>query len=164
MAIEGLFDLFKFLPNNPQALPTILQLSLLELLNEHVNQFSTDLTPYRTPPQMYKHLYPFLMLLICSPVIKIKEQAYALARAAMLSTGAFDNSTKEICAWFFFIPGYVGTHVCFEEQDIEIIQNLSSVIISFLCDAVSTTGNNLYRYMGLLKHYMCEAEAGKGSC
>ncbi|KAI3458963.1 hypothetical protein Pfo_015626 [Paulownia fortunei] len=161
MAIEGLFDLFKLLPNNPLALPTILQQSLVKLLNEHVSQFSKDVTPIRSPPQMYKHLHPFIILLMGSPIRHIKEQAYALAKSAMLSTGAFDNNPKEICAWFFFIPGHSGDHVYLEDLGFEIFQKLSSVIVSFLCDAVSTTGNNLYKYMEFLKHYIYDSEGGK---
>ncbi|GFQ04880.1 nucleolar pre-ribosomal-associated protein 1 [Phtheirospermum japonicum] len=160
-AIEGSFDLLKFLPSNPLVLPTFLQLSLLQLLNEHVSQFSKEVTPLRTPPQMYKHLHSFIILLMGSRVKHIREQAYALAKAAMLSTGAFDSNTKEICAWFSFIPGPSGDHVYVEDVEEEIFQKLSSVIVSFLCDAVSTTGNNLYKYMRLLKHYFYDSEGGK---
>ncbi|KAK4430933.1 WUSCHEL-related homeobox 2 [Sesamum alatum] len=161
MAMEGFFDLFKFLPNNPLALPTILQQAILNLLNEQVRQFSKDASPVRSPPQMYRHLYPFIILLMGSPVRKIKEQAYALAKASMLSTGAFDNNTKEICAWFFFIPGCSCNHVYVEDLEVEIFQKLSSVIVSFLCDAVSTTGNNLYKYMESLKHHIYDSGGGK---
>ncbi|EYU23596.1 hypothetical protein MIMGU_mgv1a025361mg [Erythranthe guttata] len=157
MDMEGLSDVFKFLPNNPLSSPTILQQSLLELLNEHVSQFSKDATTIRTPPQMYKHLNPFIVWLLGSPAGQTKEQAYALAKAAMLSTGAFDNNTREICAWFFFIPGHSGDHVYVEDTEAEIFQKLSSVIVSFLCDAVSTTGNNLYKYMELLKRYIYDS-------
>lgn len=103
MAMEGSVDFFKLIPNNPLALATILQQSLLQLLNEHVSQFSKDVAPIRNPPQMYRHLHPFLVLLVGSPLKQIKEQAYALAKAAILSSGAFDKNVKEICAWFFFI-------------------------------------------------------------
>ncbi|KAL3649706.1 hypothetical protein CASFOL_006109 [Castilleja foliolosa] len=160
-AIEGVFDLLKFVPSNPLALPTILQQSLLQLLNEHVSQFSKEVTSHRTPPQMYKYLHPFITLLMGSRVKHIREQAYALAKAAMLSTGAFDSNTKEICVWFSFIPGPNGDHVYAEDVEEEIFQKLSSVIVSFLCDAVSTTGNNLYKYMQLLKHYIYDSEGGK---
>ncbi|KAL6552782.1 hypothetical protein OROHE_008146 [Orobanche hederae] len=160
-AMGGLFDLFRFLPNNPLILPTILQQSLLQLLNEHVSQFSKGVIPMRTPPQMYKHLHPFILLLMCSRVRHIKEQAYALAKAAMLSTGAFDSNTMEICAWFLFISGPYGDHVYVEGLEQEIFQKLSSVVVSFLCDAVSTTGNNLYKYMQFLKHYIYDSEGGE---
>lgn len=162
MAMEGSVDFFKLIPNNPLALPTILQQSLLQLLNEHVSQFSKDVTPIRTPPQMYKHLQPFLVLLVGSPLKQIKEQAYALAKAAILSSGAFDKNIKEICAWFFFIPGYNSDHVL-GDLDVQIFQELSSVIVSFFCDAVSTAGNNLYKYMESLKQHICDAEGGKGN-
>lgn len=162
MATEGSVDFFKLIPNNPLALPTILQQSLLQLLNEHVSQFSKDVTPITSPPQMYRHLHPFLVLLVGSPHKQIKVQAYALAKAAILSTGAFDKNVKEICAWFFFIPGYNTDHIL-GDLDVQIFQELSSVIVSFLCDAVSTTGNNLYKYMESLKHYIYDAEGGKGN-
>ncbi|KAH6784179.1 hypothetical protein C2S52_009138 [Perilla frutescens var. hirtella] len=151
MAMEGSIDFFKFLPNNPLVLPTILQQSLLQLLNA---------TLTRNPPQMYRHLYAFLVLLVGSPLKEIKEQAYALAKAAILSTGAFDKNSKEICAWFFFIPGY-NTYYFLEDLKVEILQKLSSVIVSFLCDAVSTTGNNLYKYMESLKHYIYDSQGDK---
>lgn len=162
-AMEGLSDLFKFLPNNPLPVPTILQQCLLKLLNEHVSQFSKDVTSIRTPPQMYKHLFPFIVLLMGSPVRQIREHAYALAKAAMLSTGAFDNNAREMCAWFTFVPGNSGARVFVEDVEAEIFQKLSSVIVSFLCDAVSTTGNNLYKYMELLKHYIYDSECSEGN-
>ncbi|KAL3830073.1 hypothetical protein ACJIZ3_018875 [Penstemon smallii] len=161
MAFEG-FDFFKLLPNNPLSLPTMLLQSLLYLLNEHVNQFSGDATLIRTQPQIYKHLHPVIQLLLYSPVKEIKDQAFILAKAAMLSSGAFDNNPRDICAWFFFIPGYSGDHVCVEDLEVEIFQNLSSLVVSFLCDAVATTGNNLYKYMGFLRHYIYDSEGGKG--
>lgn len=161
MAMERSVDFFKLIPNNPLALPTILQQSLLQLLNEHVSQISKDVTPITSPPQMYRHLHPFLILLVGSPLKQIKEQAYALAETAILSTGAFDKNVKEICAWFFFIPGYTDNFL--GELEVQILQELSSVIVSFLCDAVSTTGNNLYKYMESLKNYIYDAEGGKGS-
>ncbi|XP_047968873.1 uncharacterized protein LOC125212686 [Salvia hispanica] len=159
MAMERSVDFFKLIPNNPLALPTILQQSLLQLLNEHVSQISKDVTPITSPPQMYRHLHPFLILLVGSPLKQIKEQAYALAETAILSTGAFDKNVKEICAWFFFIPGYTDNFL--GELEVQILQELSSVIVSFLCDAVSTTGNNLYKYMESLKNYIYDAEGGK---
>ncbi|KAL2473589.1 Ribosome 60S biogenesis N-terminal [Forsythia ovata] len=160
-AFEGSFDFFKVLPSNPSSLPTILLQSLLPLLIQHVGWFSKYETPIRTQAQMYRHLHPFLSLLIYSPVREIKEQAYVLAQAAMLSTGAFDNNTREICAWFFFIPGYNSNSIYVEEPEIEIFQKLSSIIVSFLCDAVSTIGNNLFKYMDLLRRYIYDSEGRK---
>ncbi|XP_073128794.1 uncharacterized protein [Henckelia pumila] len=160
MALEGLFDFFRFLPSNPLSLPTILQLSLLQFLSEHVCQFSRDMCPVKTQTQMYKHLHSFIVLLMYSPVREIKEHAYNLAKAAMSSTGAFDNS-REICAWFSFIPGYGCDHAYVSDVVVEILQKLSSVIISFLCDAVSTIGNNLCKYIEFLRHYTYDAEGGR---
>ncbi|XP_073033486.1 uncharacterized protein [Primulina eburnea] len=160
MALEGLFDLYRFLPSNPLSLPSILQLSLLQFLSEHICQFSRDMCPVRTQVQMYKHLHSFIVLLMYSPVREIKEHAYHLAKAAMSSTGAFDNS-REICAWFSFIPGYGCNHPYVSDVEVEIFQKLSSVIISFLCDAVSTIGNNLYKYMEFLRHYTYDPEGGR---
>lgn len=160
---EGSFDFFKVLPSNPSSLPPVVLQSCLPLLIQHVGWFSKYDTPIRTQAQMYRHLRPFLGLLIDSPTREIKEQAYVLAQATMLSTGAFDNNTREICAWFLFIPGYNSNSICVEEPEVEIFQKLSSIIVSFLCDAVSTIGNNLFKYMDLLRHYTYDSEDGKGN-
>ncbi|CAI9754551.1 unnamed protein product [Fraxinus pennsylvanica] len=160
-AFEGSFDFFKVLPSNPVSLPPILLQSLLPLLIQHVGWFSKYRTQIRTQAQMYRHLHPFLSLLIYSPIREIKEQAYILAQAAMLSTGAFDNNAREIFAWFFFIPGYNSNSINVEEPEVEILQQLSSTIVSFLCDAVSTIGNNLFKYMDLLRQYTYDSEGGK---
>ncbi|XP_022850181.1 uncharacterized protein LOC111372195 isoform X4 [Olea europaea var. sylvestris] len=158
---EGSFDFFKVLPSNPSSLPPVVLQSCLPLLIQHVGSFSKYETPIRTQAQMYRHLRPFLGLLIHSPTREIKEQAYVLAQATMLSTGAFDNNTREICAWFFFIPGYNSNSIYVKEPEVEIFQKLSSIIVSFLCDAVSTIGNNLFKYTDLLRHYTYDSEGGK---
>ncbi|KAJ9540122.1 hypothetical protein OSB04_026628 [Centaurea solstitialis] len=157
--VEGSFDFFKVLPNNPLSLPTVLQQSLLSLLIEHIGWSSKKDIPIRYPPQMYKHLMHFINLVVNSPVKDIKDQAYVLARAAMLSSGAFDNNAREIDGWFLFLPGFSTKLV--EERGIETVQNLSSVVISFFCDAVSTVGNNLFKYWDLLRlqiHHLESAE------
>ncbi|KAL0402200.1 UNVERIFIED_CONTAM: putative protein C14G10.02 [Sesamum latifolium] len=59
------------------------------------------------------------------------------------------------------IPGCSYNHVYVEDLEVEIFKKLSSVIVSFLCDAVSTTGNNLYKYMESLKHYIYDSGIGK---
>ncbi|KAK3026898.1 hypothetical protein RJ639_041367 [Escallonia herrerae] len=87
----------------------------------------------------------------------IKDQAYILAEAAMLSTGAFETNSREIGAWFLFLPGYSSCNNIVE-HGVEIIQNLSSVVVSFLCDAVSTTGNNLFKYWDLLRCHIHRLE------
>nr|XP_043632579.1 uncharacterized protein LOC122603821 isoform X2 [Erigeron canadensis] len=144
--LEGSFDFFKVLPSNALSLPTILQQSLLSLLVEHIGWSSKQDIPVRYPPLMYKHLLHFINLVVCSPVKVIRDEAYVLAQAAMLSTGAFDNNETEIGAWLLFLPGFNSN-----ESGIETIQNLSSVVNSFFCDVVSTVGNNLFKYWDLLR-------------
>ncbi|KAC9631546.1 hypothetical protein E3N88_45514 [Mikania micrantha] len=100
--LEGSFDFFKVLPSNALSLPTILQQSSLSLLVEHIGWSSKQDVVIRYPPQMYKHLMNFINLVVHSPVKEIKDQAYMLAQAAMLSSGAFDNNATEISAWFYF--------------------------------------------------------------
>ncbi|KVI09717.1 Nucleolar pre-ribosomal-associated protein 1, N-terminal [Cynara cardunculus var. scolymus] len=97
--VEGSFDFFKVLPNNALSLPTVLQQSLLSLLVEHIGGSSKQDIPIRYPPLMYKHLMHFINFVVNSPVKDIKDQAYVLARAAMLSSGAFDNNAREIDGW-----------------------------------------------------------------
>lgn len=162
-ALEGSFDFFRFLPSNPLALPTILQQSLLSLLLELIGWSPKSKTPVRIPPLMYKHLQPFVNLLLYSPSRDIKDQAHILAQAAMSSTGAFDKNLREIGAWFLFLPGYKMPNIVVGDQGIEVFQNLFSVIVSFLCDAVSTVGNNLLKYWDVLRRQTCHLKGFEGN-
>lgn len=162
-AMEGSFDFFKVLPSNILALPTILQQSMLSLLREQVVGSCKSEISIRTQPLMYKHLHLFINLFMYSPVRGIKDQAYFLAQTAMLSTGAFDRNPREISAWFLFIPGYTRDGIDVQNHEIEVFQKLSSVVISFLCDAMSTTGNNLFKYLDLLRGYIRDLEVSEGN-
>ncbi|KAA8534397.1 hypothetical protein F0562_031914 [Nyssa sinensis] len=159
--LEGSFDFFKILPSNPLLLPTIVQQSLLSLLTEHIGWSPNCQIPIRTLPLMYKHLHPFINLLMYSPIKGIKDQAHVLAEAAMLSTGAFDKNRWEIGAWFLFLPGYNRDNSFVEEQGIEVFQNLSPSVVSFLCDVVSTVGNNLFKYWDLLRSHIYQLNGDK---
>ncbi|XP_052200530.1 uncharacterized protein LOC127806944 isoform X2 [Diospyros lotus] len=152
-ALEGSFDFFKVLPGNPLVLPTILQHSLLSLLIEVIGWSSKGKFPFRTPGLIFKHLQQFINLLLCSPFKDIKGQAHILAEAAMLSTGAFDKNPREIGVWFLFLPGYSIDKSSVGEEGIEVLKNLFSVTVTFLCEAVSTTGNNLFKYWDLLRYH-----------
>ncbi|XP_028111055.1 uncharacterized protein LOC114309518 isoform X4 [Camellia sinensis] len=151
--LEGSFDFFKILPSNPLALPAILQQSLFSLLIEYIGCSAECKVPVRTPPLMYKHLQQFINLLIYSPIRGIKDQAHILAQAAMLSTGAFDKNPREIGVWLLFLPGTSMDNFFIGDQGIDVFQNLFSAVVCFLCDAVSTTGNNLFKYWDLLRRH-----------
>ncbi|XP_019265752.1 PREDICTED: uncharacterized protein LOC109243298 isoform X1 [Nicotiana attenuata] len=157
--LEGLFDFFKILPNNPLALPTMLQQALLSLLQEHVGWSSKCEIASRVHPQMYKHLLPFLELSMYSQNRDIKDQAYSLAKASMYSTGAFDQNPKEICSWFFFIPGYRKDDMLGVGCD--IYKKLSSPVLLFLRDAVIETGNKLFYYLNLLRSSLSSIPGAK---
>lgn len=161
--LEGLFDFFKILPNNPLALPTMLQQALLSLLQEHVGWSSKCEIASRVHPQMYKHLLPFLELSMYSQNRDIKDQAYSLAKASMYSTGAFDQNPKEICSWFFFIPGYRKDDMLGGAVGCDIYKKLSSPILLFLRDAVIETGNKLFYYLNLLRSSLSSIPGAKGS-
>ncbi|CAK9159643.1 unnamed protein product [Ilex paraguariensis] len=145
--LGGSFDFFKVLPSKPLALPTILQQSLLSLLLEDIGWSSKCEVPARMQPLMYKHLHTFINILIYSSVKDIKDQAYILAQAAMLSTGAFDKNLWEIGAWFLFLPGYTGDNFFVSEQEVEV--GLLSSLISLLlserledrCSVVDASGD-----------------------
>lgn len=154
--LEGSFDFFKVLPSNALSLPTILQQSLLSLLVEHIGWSSKQETITRYPPLMYKHLMHFLNLVVHSPVKEIKDQAYVLAQAAMLSTGAFDSNATEVGAWFLFLPGFT------TEERGETVQNLSSGVVKFFCDAVSTVGNSLFQYWDTVRSQIHQLGTTKG--
>ncbi|KAJ6950483.1 hypothetical protein NC651_004216 [Populus alba x Populus x berolinensis] len=162
-ALEGSFEFFMNLLSNPLALPNNLQGSLLSLLVEYIKRSPTSGIAIRTPSLMYKQLQTFINLLIFSPIDDIKVQAYNLARAAISSTGAFDRNLQEIDAWFFFLPGYTAVRSSFEVQGIEVLQSLSSAVISFLCDAISTIGNNLFKYWDALRNYNHSLKEFKGT-
>lgn len=150
--LEGSFDFFKVLPANALSLPSILLQSLLSLLVEHIGCSSKKDIPMKCPPLMYKHLMHFINLVVNASVKDIKDQAYVLAQAAMLSTGAFDSNKREVNAWLLFLPGF---------NTMETVQNFSSVVNSFFCDVVSTVGNNLFKYWDLLRSRIHQLETTK---
>ncbi|XP_050217080.1 uncharacterized protein LOC126667967 [Mercurialis annua] len=152
-ALEGSFEFFMNLLGNPSELPSNLLFSLLSLLVEYIRSHPGSGISIKTPQMMYKHLQPFLNLLLFSPVVDINDQAFTLARAAMYSTGAFDRNLNEIVAWFLFLPGYGTVKSSFEIHR-EVMQSLSAVVISFLCDAISTIGNNLFKYWHAFRNHI----------
>ncbi|WRX29039.1 Nucleolar pre-ribosomal-associated protein 1 [Theobroma cacao] len=160
--LEGSFDFFMNLVNSPLALPIDLQRSLLALLIEYIGWSPGNGKSNRIPLLMYKHLHTFINLLTLSPNSDIKNQAYNLARAAMLSTGAFDRNPYEIGAWFLFLPGYRRNKLSVEVQGVEVLQSLSQVVVSFLGDAISTIGNNLFKHWDIVRQYISRLKGFKG--
>ncbi|KAL6205507.1 hypothetical protein ACLB2K_022766 [Fragaria x ananassa] len=143
--LEGSFEFLMKLLSSPLASQSNLQGSLLSLLIEYIGWSPGNRTPIKTPPMMYKHLQTLMKLLIFSPLNDIKDQAYRLAQAAMLSTGAFDGNQHEIASWFLFIPGFDRGQSSVEVLGTGVLQSLSNAVISFLSDAVSTTGKNIFK-------------------
>ncbi|KAM6556253.1 hypothetical protein CsatB_003272 [Cannabis sativa] len=158
--LEGSFEFLINLLVDPLGLDTNLQHSLLSLLIEYVVWSPTG-TPVSAPPLMYKHLQSFMTLLICSPLSEVKNKACDLAQAAMLSTGAFDRNLHEIRSWFLFIPGYGRRNSDLHIPGVEVLQSMCQVVISFLCDAISTMGNNLFKYWDMVKLRTCNLEGLK---
>ncbi|KAL4343375.1 hypothetical protein S245_036316 [Arachis hypogaea] len=159
--LDKSFESFKDLLKNPLELTSNLQVSLLSLLAEYIEWCPENDIPIRTPPMLYKYLQPLLKLLMFSPVNGARDQAYRLAMAAMFSTGAFDRNPHEIEAWFLYLPGYHKTRSPINILEVEVLQSLCSTVISFLCDAVSTIGNNLFKYWSILKNYVDGLKGGK---
>ncbi|GMH25511.1 hypothetical protein Nepgr_027354 [Nepenthes gracilis] len=160
--LEVSYDFFKILPGNPLTLPSTLLQSLLPVLIDNISKSSMPGSLGGSLPSIYKYLQPFINLLIYSPVREIKDQAYVLAQAAILSTGAFDSNPQEVAAWFLFLPGYTRDSIHVENQKLEFFQNLSPVVVSFLCDAVSSLGNNLIRYWDRLRCLLHHLKGCKG--
>lgn len=158
--LEGSFEFFINLLGNPLLLPTILQHSLLSLLIEYIPSSSMSSTHFRTPPGMYKHLQPFITLFIRSPDSDIRNKAYYLAQASILSTGALDQNVYEVGSWFLYLSNY-DRGTSFMELGIESSDDLIYTVISFLCDAISTVGNNLFKYWGILKSYTNQLKDAK---
>lgn len=161
--LEGSFEFFINLLSNPLGIPTNLQCCLLSLLIEYIGFSPCSGIPTRTPSLMYKHLQPLINLLIFSPISDVKNLSYSLARAAMFSIGAFDRNVDEIGAWLLFLPGYDMGKSSVEVLELEMLQSLSPVVISFLCDAISTIGNNLFKYWEIVKHNAFHSKGAKGN-
>lgn len=160
--LEGSYDFFKELPSDPFTLSSNQQQSLLPLLIEYIGWSPERKVPIRPPEALYKHLHPLVNLLIRSPIKEIQNQAYTLARAAMFSTGAFDRDIQEIDAWFLFLPGYRREGQTEEGQGHDLFGDLFGVVVSFFCDAVSTVGNNLYKYHDMVRCKLSELNDIKG--
>ncbi|RZC46315.1 hypothetical protein C5167_039274 [Papaver somniferum] len=160
--LEGSYDFFKELPSDPFTLSSNQQQSLLPLLIEYIGWSPERKVPIRPPEALYKHLHPLVNLLIRSPIKEIQNQAYTLARAAMFSTGAFDRDNQEIDAWFLFLPGYRREGQTEEGQGHDLFGDLFGVVVSFFCDAVSTVGNNLYKYHDMVRCKLSELNDIKG--
>ncbi|KAJ1407906.1 Nucleolar pre-ribosomal-associated protein 1, N-terminal [Sesbania bispinosa] len=158
---DNSIESFKGLLKNPLDLTSHLQVSLLSLLVEYIEWCPDNEIPIRTPPMLYKYLQPFIKVLMFSPVNGTKDLAYRLAMAAVFSTGAFDRNLHEIEAWFLFLPGYHRKKSAVNIMEVDVLQSLTFFVISFLCDAVSTLGNNLVKYWNILKNYVHCLKGGK---
>lgn len=157
------FEPFKCLLKNPLELTSHVQVSLLSFLVDYLEWCPDNEIPIRTPA-MYKYLQPFIKLFIFSPINETRDLAYRLAIAAMFSTGAFDKNLHEIEAWFLFLPGFHRKKSPVNNVlEVDALQSLTSFVIAFLCDAVSTLGNNLVKYWNILKNYVNHLEVGKGN-
>ena len=162
--MEGSFDFFINLMSNSLALSINVEQSVLSLLMEYIGWSSKSGIPMRVPPLMYKHLQPFINLLIFSSTRGVRDQAFYLALAAMFSTGVFDSNLCELGAWFLFLPGYSrGNKSSVDTQGIEVFQSLSTAVISFFCDAVSTIGNNSFKYWDLMRLHISHLKGNKGN-
>ncbi|CAA7025315.1 unnamed protein product [Microthlaspi erraticum] len=157
--LEGSFDVFMKLLSSSSGLPAELQRALLSVLNEYISwtpKPQIERVPTRIPPLMFKHLHVFINLLLFSSDNEVKDLAKNLALVAMRSTGAFDKNPTEIGGWFLFLPGYRNLKAPLKVQ--EGVQSSSSVVISFLCDAVSTVGNSLFKQWDIVRSNLSHLE------
>ncbi|XP_020269128.1 uncharacterized protein LOC109844484 [Asparagus officinalis] len=158
LAVEGSFDFFKLLPVDPSSLSTCQLESLLSLLRECIQQAPGGRISARAPKFLYKHLQRLINILLYSHVKGIREEAYVLARAAMTSTGAFDQNVSEIDVWLSSLTGYCTKSHIAGGEGAEVIHCLSNNVSSFLCDAASTVGNNLYKYLDQMRELISKLE------
>lgn len=164
VVLEGSFDFFINLLSNSSALSIDVKQSLLSLLIEYIEWSPKGEIPIRVPPHMYKHLQPFIDLLIFSSTRDIREQAFHLALASMFSTGVFDSNLSELGAWFLFLPGYGRDNKSsVDTKGVEVFQSLSKTAISFICDAVSTIGNSSFKYWDLMRLHISRLDGIKGN-
>ncbi|CAN6236303.1 unnamed protein product [Urochloa humidicola] len=145
-SFDGSYDFFRIIPPNPLDLSKDEQQSLLSLLLEYSGQSGGCWDLERVPESMYKYLQPLFYIMLDSQIKNIRDQAYILVKAAMASSGAFDQNFTEIDAWLVFLPGYEAKRCTGENQRVGAPNKLSHIVIPFLCDAISVVGNNLYKY------------------
>lgn len=162
-ALGGSFEFFVGLLNNPLELTIDLQVSILSLLMEYIEWHPNSEMRLRAPSSLYKHLQSFIKLFIFSADDDVRHRAFSLAKAAMFSTGAFDRNLREIEAWLLFLPGYQKNKSSSSNLELEVLHSFCPIVISFLCDAVSTVGNNLVKYWDLLKRYVHSFEGVGGN-
>ncbi|KAK1325111.1 hypothetical protein QJS10_CPA01g00908 [Acorus calamus] len=158
VAFDESFDFFKLLSDNPSSLCSGQLRSLLSLLVEYSGKSHGSKGYSTVSESMYKHLKSLIDIIIYSPVKDIQDQAYILAKSAMLSTGAFDQNLSEIDAWLLFLPGYSRGKCTSDIQGTNVFSNLSGDVVKFLCDAVSTTGNNLYKHFDQMRKAISRLE------
>ncbi|EMS50591.1 hypothetical protein TRIUR3_05504 [Triticum urartu] len=156
-SFDGSFDFFRVIPPNPLDLSKDEQHSLLSLLVEYSGQHEGHWDPERVPESMYKHLQPLIDIMLHSPVKIIREQAYILVKAALASSGAYDQNFAEIDAWLLFLPGYEAKWSVRESLGVGVSNKLSQIVIPFLCDAVSMVGSNLYKYQDYMRKFISKS-------
>lgn len=149
--LDGSFEFFVNILGNAIELSHKLLNSLLAILMEYSKEHKMHGLPHKTPAEMHKHLQTFLRLLLSSETRAVREQAFGLSQAALISTGAFDRNRQEIDAWFLFLPGYLGTKSSSILTDVEVLWTSSRAVVAFFCDAVSHVANNLFKSWDILR-------------
>lgn len=161
--LEGSFEFFVNILGNAMELLSIDLLdSLLAILMEYTKERKMHGLPHKVPAQMHKHLLTFLKLLLSSATISIREQAFGLARAALMSTGAFSRNWQEIDAWFIFLPGFLGKKSSSILEEIKVLQSSSRAVVTFFCDAISYVANNLFKSWDFLRQCILKRGGAKG--
>lgn len=145
-SFDGSFDFFRVIPPNLLDLSKDEQQSLLSLLIEYSGQCEGRWDPDSVPQSMFKHWKPLIDIMLHSQVKSIRDQAYILVKAALASSGAFDQNFAEIDAWLVFLPGYEAKWCVRKSLGVGASNKLSHIVTPFLCDTISVVGNNLYKY------------------
>eukprot|EP01018_Ginkgo_biloba_P010433 Gb_10021 [translate_table: standard] len=177
--VDCSFDAFKLLPDDPLLLSSCQQQSLLSLLIDSTGGFGLCALGSEGPGsgtvQTYKYLQPLLKLMLYSSVKDIRTYSSRLAYRAMLSTCAFERNKGEVEMWVSFLPVHKSEQSC--EQDLlkgrleiysqessadDMSAPLASSVIAFLCDAVSTVGKNLYKYLDTLQSLLSKLNSNEG--
>uniref|UniRef100_A0A0E0DIM3 Nucleolar pre-ribosomal-associated protein 1 N-terminal domain-containing protein n=1 Tax=Oryza meridionalis TaxID=40149 RepID=A0A0E0DIM3_9ORYZ len=161
-SFDGSFDFFKVMPPNPLDLSMDEQQSLLSLLVEYSGQSDGYWCPEKVPESMYKYLQPLIDIMLHSQVKSIRDKAYILVKAALASSGAFDQNFAEIDAWLAFLPCYKAKGCEREGLGVEASNKLSHIVTPFLCDAISVVGNNLYKYQEHIRKLISKSNQFEG--
>lgn len=158
------FDPFKLLPTGSTTVSSEQEEALLSLLlaatgapeNGHESEnCAAGHAGTAGAGSMYKHIKPFLKMMVGSNVEKVRAKARLLASRIMTSTGAFESNSWEITVWLDQLLILEGNGIAatlkvgndHKHPSQQVLGSIGESVLGFLSEAVGTVGRTLYKYI-----------------